>query len=282
MVRIARRVQPQTLSPTDPGYQAGQDPTTRFFQPLLADWSPQNQSPHTETVEVYTNAEEVELFLNNKSLGTQLLHADASPINYQIPFTPGTLRAEARTKNKLTATDTLRTALEPARILLEAFTYPNAVASRYPDPSRSGSSRNKKLGASASRYPDPSGSGSSGREKMGLQPLGHALTPNPNDAAFIIATLVDKNGTRIPTNEIEITFSVSQPGVLIATDSGNLQDHTPYTSPTRKLYDGNTTATLRTTASHGVITITATTRNLLPATITLPIAQAPPSSQRSY
>jgi beta-galactosidase len=126
MVRIARRVQATRRAPTDPGYasptsnnQAATtaptvplDPTTRFGQPLLLDWTPayllqKDQSPHTENIEIYTNAEEVELFLNNKSLGTQKLHPDASPITYQVPFEPGTLKAIARTNGKAIAEDEL-------------------------------------------------------------------------------------------------------------------------------------------------------------------------------
>ncbi len=114
MVRIARRVQAARRGPVDPGYasptsnnQAATtapntplDPTTRFGQPLLLDWTPKDQSPHTENIEIYTNAEEVELFLNDKSLGTQKLHPDASPITYQVPFEPGTLKAVARTNGQ--------------------------------------------------------------------------------------------------------------------------------------------------------------------------------------
>jgi beta-galactosidase len=137
MVRIARRVQAAHRGPVDPGYAsptsnnqqattsltAPLDPTPRFGQPLLLDWTPayfsqNDQSPHTENIEIYTNAEEVELFLNNKSLGTQQRHADASPITYQIPFAPGTLKAIARTNDKVIAEDELRTAGKPARLLL--------------------------------------------------------------------------------------------------------------------------------------------------------------------
>ena len=133
MVSIARRVQPARRGPIDPGYpsptssnqQAPANPstavldlTTRFTQPLLLDWTPQDQSPHTENVEVYTNAEEVELFLNDKSLGTQKLHADASPITFQVPFAPGTLKAVARIGSRVVAQNELRTAGKPARLLL--------------------------------------------------------------------------------------------------------------------------------------------------------------------
>jgi len=85
-------------------------------EPLMADWTPQNLTPHTENVEVYTNAEQVELFLNGKSLGTQKLHADASAITFQVPFEPGTLKAVASSGGKVVASEELKTAGKPARI----------------------------------------------------------------------------------------------------------------------------------------------------------------------
>ena len=136
MVRMARRVERQQQGPIDPGYanatttsQAAQparpattqpppDPSVRFAQPLLADWTPKDLTPHEETVEVYTNAEQVELFLNDKSFGVQHLHPDASPITYKVPFQPGTLKAVARTDGKQVASDTLKTAGKPARLEL--------------------------------------------------------------------------------------------------------------------------------------------------------------------
>ncbi len=136
MVRIARRVQAAHRGPIDPGYASPTsnnqqattspnvplDPTTRFGQPLLLDWSPKDESPHTENIEVYTNAEEVELFLNNKTLGTQKLHLDASPITFQVPFQAGSIRAVARTNNKIVATDELRTAGKPDHLILTSET----------------------------------------------------------------------------------------------------------------------------------------------------------------
>jgi len=143
MIAIVRRVTAQRAAPVDPGYPnatstdqsapassatrnrpAGVppplDPSVRFFQPLLADWTPKNLLPHTENIEVYTNAQEVELFLNAKSLGVQKLHADASPITYQVPFTPGELKAVARNGGKEVATEILKTAGKPSRIVLSA------------------------------------------------------------------------------------------------------------------------------------------------------------------
>jgi beta-galactosidase len=137
MVDIERRVSVTRAAPIDPGYanatstdQSAQparpraanqppalDPTTRFNQPLLNDWSPKDTSAHTERLEIYTNAEEVELFLNGASLGTQKLHADASPITYQVPFAPGTIKALAKSGGKVVATQELKTAGKPAKLV---------------------------------------------------------------------------------------------------------------------------------------------------------------------
>jgi len=265
MVRIARRVQAARRGPVDPGYasptsnnQAATtttntplDPTTRFGQPLLLDWTPKDESPHTENVEVYTNAQEVELFLNDKSLGTQKLHADATPITFQVPFEAGTLKAVARTNDKRIAEDELRTARKPARLLLST-------------------------GLSGTHLTNPPHD----------EPT-PALTPDWNDIAYITATLVDANGTVIPDSTTVIHFAATGPGRIIAVDNGNLLDHDPFQPPTpekeRKLYEGHAIAILRATAPSGNITLTATTEGLPPATITLHTAQSRPSAvDRSF
>ena len=98
------------------------DPSVRFSEPLLADWTPKDLTPHTENVEVYTNAEEVELFLNGKSLGNEKQHPDASAITFQVPFEPGTLKAVARSGGTIVASDELKTAGKPARLVFTADT----------------------------------------------------------------------------------------------------------------------------------------------------------------
>jgi beta-galactosidase len=117
MVRIVRRVAPGAAAPVDPGEAT--DPK-RPRQVLFADWTPLDTSPHTENVEVYSNAEQVELMLNGKSLGTQAIHTDASPRTWQVPFVPGTLRAIATNSGHLVAADELRTAGAAAKIVLSA------------------------------------------------------------------------------------------------------------------------------------------------------------------
>ena len=116
MVRMVRRLAADDRMPNDPGYGGAELHT----QVQFADWTPANLAPHPESVEAYSNCEEVELFLNGKSLGAQPLHADASPRVWKVGFTPGSLRAVARNGGRVVASDELRTAGPPARIELVA------------------------------------------------------------------------------------------------------------------------------------------------------------------
>jgi len=70
----------------------------------------------------YTNAAQVELFLNGESLGTRRLsEATERIMTWPTEFEPGTLRAEARDENgRLVAECELKTAGPPAQIELDA------------------------------------------------------------------------------------------------------------------------------------------------------------------
>jgi beta-galactosidase len=116
MVYVTRRTAPQPLTPTDPGYE----PDPRRVQVLFSDWTPRNLSAHQENVEIYSNCDEVELFLNGKSLGAKPLPRDAAPRSWMITFEIGPLKAVARNRGQVVATHELRTAGKPAKIILEA------------------------------------------------------------------------------------------------------------------------------------------------------------------
>ncbi len=118
MVFIARRIAPNAAGPADPGYEPAPQDALRRPQVLFADWTPKDSTPHDENVEVYSNCQDVELFLNGKSLGAKPLNADASPRAWRVPWAPGTIKAVARNGGKMVATDELRTAGPPARIVL--------------------------------------------------------------------------------------------------------------------------------------------------------------------
>jgi beta-galactosidase len=116
MVRMVRRTGRDVGTEVDPGY--GVPAGDRSLQTTFADWSPANPRQGGEDVEVYSNCEQVELFINDKSLGSQALPQDASPRTWMVPFEPGTLRAVATNNGATVATDELKTAGKPSKITL--------------------------------------------------------------------------------------------------------------------------------------------------------------------
>jgi beta-galactosidase len=115
MVRIFRRVGITSATPADPGYEALE---WNRRQVLFPDWTPASAEPHEENVEIYSNAEEVELFLKDKSLGRKSTREDGGALNWQVPYQPGTLKAVATRNGKEVATDLVRTAGKAAKIVL--------------------------------------------------------------------------------------------------------------------------------------------------------------------
>lgn len=115
MVYIARRVAPAVASPTDPGYEVAEQKRT---QTLFSDWTPKELGPHQENAEIYSNCDEVELFLNGKSLGSKPKPKDDSPRNWKVNFEAGTIKAVGRNGGKVVAEFELKTAGKPAKIVL--------------------------------------------------------------------------------------------------------------------------------------------------------------------
>jgi beta-galactosidase len=68
----------------------------------------------------FNNADEVELFLNGRSLGIRKKQNDDLHVQWRVAFEPGTLTAVSRKDGKTVLTRTIKTAAEPARIELVA------------------------------------------------------------------------------------------------------------------------------------------------------------------
>jgi beta-galactosidase len=113
MVCIARRVAAPPANDPSGAPAADRRPQTAF-----SDWTPKNSAPHNENVDVYSNCKEVELFFHGQSLGVKTLPADASPRTWRITYGPGTLKAVAKNDGQIVATGEIRTAGEPAKIIL--------------------------------------------------------------------------------------------------------------------------------------------------------------------
>jgi beta-galactosidase len=68
----------------------------------------------------YNNADEVELFLNGKSLGIKKKEGEDLHIMWRVKYEPGTLKAVSRKNGKVVLTREIRTAGAPAKIELTA------------------------------------------------------------------------------------------------------------------------------------------------------------------
>lgn len=87
----------------------------------VANWTPIDFGTYDDArVQIYSNCDEVELFLNGKSLGAKVKPADDSPRSWEVTFEKGSIKAVAKNKGKEVASDELKTAGDPARIILTA------------------------------------------------------------------------------------------------------------------------------------------------------------------
>lgn len=105
--------------PKDVYYMYQSEWTTKPVLHLLPYW---NWQPG-KVVDVwcyYNNADEVELFLNNRSLGVKNKQGDDLHIAWKVPFEAGTLKAISRLNGKVVLTTAIKTAGEPAKIELIA------------------------------------------------------------------------------------------------------------------------------------------------------------------
>ncbi|MCW3092550.1 MAG: glycoside hydrolase [Ferruginibacter sp.] len=76
-----------------------------------------------DTVDIwayYSNADEVELFLNGKSLGNKKKQGDAMHVTWKVNYTPGMLKAISRKNGRIVLTKEIKTAGMPAKIILTA------------------------------------------------------------------------------------------------------------------------------------------------------------------
>lgn len=68
----------------------------------------------------YNQADEVELFLNDRSLGIRKKQGDSMHVMWRVPFEPGTLKAVSRRGGNTVLTKEIKTAGQPAQIELVA------------------------------------------------------------------------------------------------------------------------------------------------------------------
>jgi beta-galactosidase len=103
--------------PKDAYYMYQSEWTNKPVLHLFPHW---NWKPGEQVdVVTYFKADEVELFLNGRSQGTKRKQGDDVLVFWRLPYEPGTLKAVSRKNGQVVLTREVRTASEPARIVLE-------------------------------------------------------------------------------------------------------------------------------------------------------------------
>jgi beta-galactosidase len=107
------------------------------------------------------------------------------------------------------------------------------------------------------------------------KPVGIRLTadrdhvaPTFDDLSLLTATVIDRDGRPVPSAELPVTFEVTGPAVVAATDNADNTDHESFQSPTHRAYNSWCVAAIKATGA-GAITVKATSPGLGPATIAL-------------
>ena len=102
--------------PKDVFYMYQSEWTNKPVLHIFPHWNWKQGAP--VDVWAYFNSDEVELFLNGKSLGTKRKSGDDLHVMWRVPFEPGTLKAVSRSHGQVVLTREVHTAGQPARIIL--------------------------------------------------------------------------------------------------------------------------------------------------------------------
>jgi len=105
--------------PKDIYYMYQSEWTDKTVLHILPHW---NWEPG-KTIDVwafYNHADEVELFVNGKSMGVKKKEGDDLHVMWRLKYEPGTLKAVSRKDGKIVKTEVIHTAGKPAKLLLIA------------------------------------------------------------------------------------------------------------------------------------------------------------------
>ena len=217
---------------------------------------------------IYTNADEVELVMNGKSLGRKQNDRKNPKIRNQIrwdkfTYEPGYIEAIARTDGKIVARHRAETAGQAVALRL--------VPDLPPTLNSKPSTLNPQPSARPNGTLDPS------------RTLNFLWKADGIDLQHVRVEAIDKKGRVVPTADLDVTFTVeSQPskspsptgeglGVrLAAVSSGDhYSDELTQLVNHRRLYEGRCLAILRAGRTPATVTLTATAPGLKPAKLIL-------------
>ena len=177
----------------------------------------------------YTNADEVELLLNGRSLGKKQNPIDNPKERNQITwkdidYQKGSLEAIARTGGKTVARHKIETTGNAERLVAE------------PD----------KPMPQGKKQPTP----------------GQTWQADGTDLLHVRIVAVDSKGRPVQTAEGEVSFAVEGPAEIVGVVNGDINSNEMMVGTKRSLFNGSCTVILRSTRQPGQVTLTASTPSI--------------------
>ena len=205
----------------------------------------------------YTNCDSVELFLNDRSLGTLTRQPEPMPwttvgndnippeksethpehLSWQVLYEPGILRAVGMRDGQIVCDQKIQTAGKPVKIELTRVMTQFVNENEIPP-----------------------------------------LVADGRDIVAIKAAIVDAEGNLVPTADNLVNFQVVGDEKIIGVGNGNIASHEPNKVTFRKAYNGLCAAIVQSTAQAGEFTVTATSPGLVSGKIV--ITSVPPEPVR--
>jgi len=196
----------------------------------------------------YTNAEEVELLLDGRSLGRKkkgepyvipvgqkvsddLRFTTRYRLVWEVPYAPGTLKAVAYAGDQAVASTEVKTAGAPAQVVLA---------------------------------PDRA-----------------TIHPDGEDLSFVTVRIEDAAGNLVPAADNLVRFVVEGAGRIAAVDNGNPASLEPFQADHRKAFSGLALLIVRSKRGEaGPVTVSATSEGLTAARVALRAAGGPTPGSR--
>ena len=102
--------------------------------------------------------------------------------------------------------------------------------------------------------------------KLTLQSDRSKIRNDGTDLSFVTLAIRDKEGLLVPRAGNSVTFEISGPGEILATDNGDATDLSTFSNPVRKAYNGLALAIVRAKKGEsGPITVKASSKGLTAA-----------------
>ena len=107
-------------------------------------------------------------------------------------------------------------------------------------------------------------------QKVLLTPDRATIAADGKDLSFVTVAVADKDNLTVPRSRNDVSFEISGPGEIVATDNGDATSHASFQSPQRAVFNGLALVIVRARPGQpGNVVLKATSPGLTPAEVTV-------------